>query len=189
VPLGNDGRRIWRYGPCNTIGIDPKNTSIIFIGTDVGVFVSKDRGDTWNPFGTGLPVVVVDDIRITETGNLIYAATHGRGMWVASSILGINDHPPQPGDYTLEQNYPNPFSSSRSGYSSTDVSFQIPIASEISLRIFDSNGRLVRTLLNEMRDAGRHTIRFNASGMPASVYYYEFRAGKFRDVKKLILLR
>jgi photosystem II stability/assembly factor-like uncharacterized protein len=66
--------------PANTLVVDPVTPSVVYVGTDIGVFVSTDSGATWNAFGTGLPRVAVFDMAKTA-GGLIRIATHGRGMW------------------------------------------------------------------------------------------------------------
>lgn len=66
--------------PVSAFIVDPANPSILYAGTDIGVYVSADAGQTWDPFGSGLPRTAVFDIAKTA-GNMIRIATHGRGMW------------------------------------------------------------------------------------------------------------
>ncbi|MCY3488462.1 MAG: T9SS type A sorting domain-containing protein, partial [Bacteroidetes bacterium] len=66
-----------------------------------------------------------------------------------------------------EQNYPNPFNPS------TVIEFALPTAETVTLRVFDSMGRTVATLLNQkVHPAGFHTIQFNASGLASGVHLY-----------------
>lgn len=65
----------------NTIVVDPANTSDVYVGADVGVWHSPDRGVTWLPMQTGLPDAPVFDLQIHPTGRLLRASTHGRGMF------------------------------------------------------------------------------------------------------------
>lgn len=67
--------------PCNTIVIDPALTDHVYVGTDLGVYVSLDGGISWKAWNDGLPNVVVDELDIQASARLIRAATHGRGMY------------------------------------------------------------------------------------------------------------
>ncbi len=68
-------------GPVNVIREDPVDQNILYVGTDIGVYVSKDGGKTWNVLGSGLPSCYVHDLIIHPRDNVIVIATHGRGMW------------------------------------------------------------------------------------------------------------
>ena len=61
---------------------DPKNRDLLFAGTDVGAYVSMDRGNTWAKFMTGLPNVPVHDLQIHPRESELIAATHGRALWI-----------------------------------------------------------------------------------------------------------
>ena len=88
-----------------------------------------------------------------------------------------------PDNYTLFQNFPNPFNPT------TKISYSIPKAGKVNLKVFDMLGREVTTLENEEKPAGNYEITFNASDLPSGVYFYRLKAGSFTESKKLILLR
>lgn len=67
--------------PCNTIVIDPVHPDFIYVGTDLGTYTSTNGGTSWNEWNTGLPNVVVDELDIQADSRIIFAATHGRGMY------------------------------------------------------------------------------------------------------------
>ena len=71
--------------PFNAFVIDPLNSNMLYAGSDIGVFVSSDGGNTWNPFGTGLPRVAVFDMAFQAPNRLVRIATHGRGAWETSA--------------------------------------------------------------------------------------------------------
>ncbi|MCF8221512.1 MAG: hypothetical protein K9J25_00085 [Bacteroidales bacterium] len=73
-------------GPVNVIREDPVNENILYVGTDAGVYVSKDGGTNYEVLGD-LPYAYVHDLQIHPRDNMIIIATHGRGMWV----LDAND--------------------------------------------------------------------------------------------------
>jgi photosystem II stability/assembly factor-like uncharacterized protein len=68
-------------GPVNVIREDPSNKNILYVGTDIGVYISKDAGATWDVLGGNLPSTFVHDLIIHPRDNIIVIATHGRGMW------------------------------------------------------------------------------------------------------------
>jgi hypothetical protein len=72
--------------PVSAFIVDPASSNILYVGTDIGVYVSPDGGTTWNAFGTGFPRVAVFDVAKTA-GNMIRIATHGRGMWQIPAIV------------------------------------------------------------------------------------------------------
>lgn len=73
-------------GPVNVIREDPVDRNILYAGTDVGVYVSKDQGKTWSVLGD-LPSTYVHDLVIHPRDNVIIIATHGRGIWVLDADL------------------------------------------------------------------------------------------------------
>jgi len=170
--------------PVGAVVIWEKNPDVVFAGTDLGVFVSSDAGRNWYPFGDGLPNVVIDDLKLTGE-DILYAATHGRGMWMASAILTVEEEAERtrPLSFTLGQNYPNPFNPS------TVIPFTLERAADVTIRIHDAQGRHVRTLLDERREAGLHSIRLDAAGLRSGVYLYELSAGTQREVRKMLLTK
>ncbi len=85
--------------------------------------------------------------------------------------------------YTLSQNYPNPFNPN------TIISFTLPQREAVKLKVFDINGRTIVTLLNEIRNAGEHTITFNASDVASGAYFFQIKAGDFIATKKMLLIK
>ena len=88
-----------------------------------------------------------------------------------------------PLEYRLESNYPNPFNPS------TVISYQLPVNSIVSLRVYDVLGREIETLVNDRKNAGIHSVTFQGGNLPSGVYFYQLRAGSFVQTKKLLLLK
>lgn len=89
-----------------------------------------------------------------------------------------------PTNFTLNQNYPNPFNPS------TKISFALPSAQKVTLKIFDLTGKEVAALLdNERKPAGVHEMIFNAQQLSSGVYLYRLEAGKSVEAKKMLLVR
>ncbi len=86
-------------------------------------------------------------------------------------------------DFKLSQNYPNPFNPS------TVISWQSPVGSRQILKIYDLLGREVKTLVNEEKKAGYHSIDFNGSDLPSGIYFYRLQTGDFVQTRKMILLK
>ena len=67
--------------PVSAFVIDPNDTNALYAGTDIGVYRSRDAGQTWTPFSNGLPRVAVFDMEIHKVHRFLRIATHGRGMF------------------------------------------------------------------------------------------------------------
>ncbi|MCX6641306.1 MAG: T9SS type A sorting domain-containing protein [bacterium] len=88
-----------------------------------------------------------------------------------------------PTEYSLGQNYPNPFNPL------TSINFKLPQAGLVKLTVFDVMGREVAKLVNGLREAGAHSVTFDASGLASGIYLYKLEAGSFTDVQKMVLLK
>jgi len=73
-------------GPVNVIAEDPTDARVLYVGTDIGVYVTLDGGASWSVLGGNLPSTYVHDIVIHPRDRMIVAATHGRGMWVMDAV-------------------------------------------------------------------------------------------------------
>ncbi|MFN8595110.1 MAG: hypothetical protein U0559_02880, partial [Anaerolineae bacterium] len=67
--------------PVNSIDVDPSDANTLYVGTDIGPFVSYNNGASWAPLGTGFPIVTVHQMALNPYTRQIIAATHGRGVW------------------------------------------------------------------------------------------------------------
>lgn len=67
--------------PVDAFAVDPVNSQVLYAGTDIGVYISRDGGASWLPYGTGLPRVAVFDMAIQNPNRVLRIATHGRGAW------------------------------------------------------------------------------------------------------------
>jgi len=72
--------------PVHSIAVLPSDSSILFAGTEVGVFASEDAGQTWVPASTGLPTTVVEELDFKDSTTLV-AFTHGRGAFITDGLL------------------------------------------------------------------------------------------------------
>jgi hypothetical protein len=88
-----------------------------------------------------------------------------------------------PKTFFIAQNYPNPFNPS------TTIRFGLPQAAQVTFKIFDINGQEVETLLLGRKNAGIHTLIFNAVHLSSGVYFYQIQAGTNVQVKRMLLLK
>jgi beta-xylosidase len=88
-----------------------------------------------------------------------------------------------PRKYDLEQNYPNPFNPT------TMITYQLPVASMVSLKVYNLLGQEIATLYNGFHQAGDYTATFNAEGLSSGVYLYRLKAGNYISTKKALLLK
>ncbi|MDZ4674691.1 MAG: hypothetical protein SGI84_09560, partial [Gemmatimonadota bacterium] len=65
---------------------DPTNPNLLFVGTDIGIYASVNRGASWQPFMTGMPTTPVHDLRIHPRDHELIAATHGRSFWIVDIL-------------------------------------------------------------------------------------------------------
>ncbi|MCO6472163.1 MAG: T9SS type A sorting domain-containing protein, partial [Melioribacteraceae bacterium] len=99
------------------------------------------------------------------------------------SSAKINVEVDIPLKYELAQNYPNPFNPS------TTISFTIPQSDFVTIKIFNSIGEEIETLVNEIMDAGTHRIEFTADRLSNGVYVYTLQTRDHFQSKKMILLK
>ncbi len=89
-----------------------------------------------------------------------------------------------PIEFKLEQNYPNPFNPS------TTISWQSPVGSHQTIKLYDVLGKEIETLVDEFQEAGTHsTLYIVKSALPSGIYFYQIKAGDFIQTKKMILLK
>jgi hypothetical protein len=105
-------------------------------------------------------------------------------QWPISTIItAVAKTGNLPKVYSLSQNYPNPFNPT------TQISYQLPKAGLVTLKVYDILGKEVATLVNRNQDAGTYTVPFNAASLASGVYFYRIESNSFVSVKKLMLLK
>lgn len=167
----------------------------LFAGSDgSGVFITADNGDNWKSVKSGLPSGAWIKCLVVS-GNSLFCGVYNDGVWrrpLAEMITAVdNQKPPIPSQFVLEQNYPNPFNPT------TVISFQLPVASKASLKVYDILGREVTTLVSGMLPAGNHSAQWNAGHLASGIYFCKLlvrqtaggQAGSFTQTKKLILIK
>jgi hypothetical protein len=191
VLVSDDGGRSFRSiaanlptgGPdfVHVIREDPSNPDLLFVGTDVGAYVSLDRGAAWQKFMLGLPTVPVNDLKIHTRDRELIAGTHGRSIYITDiaplqvlnpTILASNAHlfPPRPsfhyggpptgGEFTAQLYFLA---------ASPDYGAQITYwlgqeeQEPVRIAIIDTRGDTISTVSGP-RERGLHTVAWNLRG-------------------------
>ncbi|MFZ4590732.1 MAG: T9SS type A sorting domain-containing protein [Ignavibacteria bacterium] len=159
--------------------------AIVLAGTDQGVFVTTNYGNSWINYNQGfdIPRVVLS---LTKAGNYIIAGTNTAFVWrrALSELTSVyNSNIEIPSSYSLSQNYPNPFNPM------TNVKFSIVKSGDVKIVVYDVMGREVQTLLNERLNAGTYEVKFDGSGLTSGVYFYRMVTGEFTKTKRMLLIK
>jgi len=105
-------------------------------------------------------------------------------IWSIDGITTVEPLPvPQPTDFMLSQNFPNPFNPT------TTIQFSLSQAENVQLKVFNLLGQEIETLVDEYVPSGTFTAQFTAKGLPSGIYIYEIKAGKQIEKKKMVLLK
>lgn len=88
-----------------------------------------------------------------------------------------------PDEFSLSQNFPNPFNPF------TKISFSLPVESNVKLVVFDALGREMVKLVNQKLQAGAYDYEFNGTNFASGVYFYRIEADDFVQTKRMVLLK
>ena len=178
--------------PVNAFAVDPRNPSILYAGTDLGAYVSFESGNYWSILGEGLPLVVVNDMKIIDSTYTLVAGTHGRSMYKLNleEVTGIQKsrvNKLSPEEFVLNQNYPNPFNPE------TTIPYSLPVSSHIDLTIYDILGQRMTTLVSEEKQQGEYRAHWDAGNYSSGLYIYRlqytFNGKNFSQSKRMLLIR
>lgn len=160
-------------------------TFALFAGThDAGVFLSLDHGTTWSTLNDGLDNLDVHALAIAPDGSLL-AGTIGGGVFKRDASTDVSNETIEglPKEFTLEENYPNPFNPT------TRIRYALPVQSQVNLSVYDITGRLITVLVNAQQAAGQYEVSFDAATLSSGVYFYRLEAGAFSEMQQMVLLR
>ncbi|MBK9334567.1 MAG: T9SS type A sorting domain-containing protein [Ignavibacteria bacterium] len=130
----------------------------------------------------------VTHMEFKRVGTTVYGfavTANGAVLKLTETITTVNSISSSvPADFKLDQNFPNPFNPA------TTINFSIPNSSKVNLKIYNSLGKEVTTLVDEFLNAGSYSTEFKASSdLTSGIYFYTITAGNFTDTKKLMLLK
>lgn len=174
-------------GTCYFVWV-PSSPVVYILGSNGGIRRSTDNGLTW--VLTPTPGVTnLTHFDFLHIGNVVYGyavSSNGNVIKLAdtlSILTGINVNNNLPEEFSLSQNYPNPFNPI------TNIKYEIPSNTLVKITVFDVLGREVAVLANEFKPAGSYEVNFEAGSLSSGIYYYSISAGRFNDVKKMILIK
>lgn len=134
------------------------------------VFVDKNLNQLTLTIKDGSTLTGLTDVYDIEYKNIDYT----------NSVSQENEIP---NDFILYQNYPNPFNPS------TTIKYYLPKSDYVTLKIYDVIGREINTLVNSYQSPGNYTVDFSAVNLCSGVYFYELKGSKFRQTKKMLVLK
>jgi hypothetical protein len=146
----------------------------------IGIAFKNGNGTTTNPNNYSF----TDNISGLNVNKLSYRLRQVdfNGQSQYSPVVLVDNIIPE--NYNVSQNFPNPFNPS------TIIKYQIPQNSLVNLKVYNSLGQEVATLVNGMVNAGSYEVQLNASNLSSGVYYYVIKAGEnFVQTKKMILMK
>jgi hypothetical protein len=150
-----------------------------------GYKMQSVAGDNWIP---EWPLPEVSDMQYSNAA-LKTAGTDGKPVgdpgWFTNGYTGVNDTKVvTPGKFSLSEAYPNPFNPS------TTVKFNIAKAGNVSLKIFNVMGQLVKTVLeNSYRNPGEYSLNVNMNSLSSGIYFYTLTQDKQQLTKKMVLMK
>jgi len=154
----------------------------LFAATQKGVYRSTDNGGNWVPDNNGLTDTVVYSFAVC--GTYLFAGTRN-GVWKyplsAVPTEGEENPVDLPSAFVLQQNSPNPFNAT------TLIRYKIPVTGFVSLIVYDTRGKIIASVVDEIKIRGAYSARFNASMLANGIYLCRLQAGGV--VKSRTMLR
>lgn len=127
-------------------------------------------------------------LAFTSDGNTAYVGVFGASgvplvQKFTKGTTGIKELTELPTGYNLSQNYPNPFNPT------TNIKFSIPETGFVTLKVYNTLGQEVATLINEIKSTGTYEVDFNASKLSSGMYVYTLSSGNIHISNKMILMK
>lgn len=160
---------------------------------------SQNNKVTWSSFNMGFAEVASYNLKIKSVAGQVFISSvkHENTQIISgfladtlfrSMVVGVEQGDELPSEFLLRQNYPNPFNPN------TTIHFELPIATNVILKVYNILGQEVATLVDENKAAGKYDVQFDGSQLSSGVYFYRLTAGEhsspnFISIKKLILIK
>lgn len=171
--------------PTSAVVADGDHPGTIYVGTDLGVFVSPFYGRGWFPFIEGMPVASVDDLTISGPAGKLRAATHGNGVYERDLLnLPITATPGGDAAGVLALRVaPNPLRTD------SRVTFRLAAPAHVRLDLYDVSGRRLARLMDRTQGPGEHSVPLAPADLASGIYFLKLEAGGVGAVTRVTLLR
>lgn len=143
--------------------------------------IDSSRHDKWQIFGHS-----IDSLALAyqnDSGNIKFAVERNLFTFDSSFITSSESEIIIKNEVVLDQNYPNPFNPK------TTISYFIPEASFVTLKIYDVLGREIITAVNEEQTIGNYKIDFYGDELSSGIYFYQIKTKNYIETKKMLLLK
>jgi photosystem II stability/assembly factor-like uncharacterized protein len=189
-----NGGKEWTYkqylgsGPMFDVGFLNSNTGWV-TGQSGRIWQTTDSGNSWTLYNTNSNTMLRDIIilRKEKKAYVLGGTSYTYNLLLYSDLSNISDVNENenniPVKYYLSQNHPNPFNPT------TLISYQLPISSHVTLKVYDMLGKEVAKLVDEEKIADDYKVTFNAGNLSSGVYFYRLTAGYFSQTKKMLFLK
>lgn len=185
------GSNTWtRNGPPSTINaIVQRQDGVLFAAShDSGFYASGNNGSEWRRINHGLTTTKIFSLAVISD-TVIVAGTLD-GVFITKNLSQILSVRPEaaPTDaavenFTLEQNFPNPFNPS------STITYSIRTEANVTLSVADYLGREIAVLVDRRHRPGNYRLHFNGEGLSAGIYFYTLRTASASLTRKMLLLR
>jgi len=179
VLVTTDSGTNWTFNTVNNIVslsdvhiIDAQNSFVV--GSPEQIYKSTNAGSSWISDFNGGANISLYKILFTENHAGLISGSQGKILKNTDYIVPVELTSFTPVEYLLEQNFPNPFNPS------TTISFVLPEAAEVTLKIYNTLGQKVDELVNTTLESGRYSYVWRAENFPNGTYIYELRANDFK---------
>jgi hypothetical protein len=200
IYLANDGRAIkgtsvvLRYDPARLVLDEVEPAGIFSLGQQAFIAHKEEGGMIRIDaaiLGTGRCLEFSSDLAVAH----FHAVQAGEAQVTLQSAVmrdaGNQDMGPAlrsqpvalPAKFTLSQNYPNPFNPA------TLIEYTLPQESRVTLKVYNTLGQEIATLVDEVQPAGYRSVTWNGRDMASGVYFYRLQAGDFGDLKRMLLVK
>lgn len=173
--------------PTQAVLVDPFNPNFIYLGNDLGVFISTDEGTTWNSFSAGLPPCTIADISFSPANRALRIATHGNGVWQRHLYTNPTSTDRQePPKFIALSVYPNPIQVLTSNLR---VEYSLSKKQNVLLALVTMDGKSIQILNEETKSSGHYAENYQLHPLSSGLHFILLKTEERLQVQKILLLR